>query len=349
VQKNPMHIQGSRLGAANSDIDHIVHIVDHRQRFDVLVNVLLAHDGAKTLIFARTRADVARLAAELFDIGFKTTSLSGEMEQRERNRALQAFTRGECRILVATDVAARGLDVQDVTLVVHFDPPTDPDDYTHRSGRTGRAGRKGKSILLVAPREVPSAKRILSRARITAHKENLPSPEAIRRDRSAQFLARLTAEDETEVLAPHVLELAEQLAARSDVGRTLARLIGSSNALTGPEPREVEPLERAAPRAERAPQKQPRAESATKPRTDRPWSIFHVTWGARHGADPGRLLAMVCRRGRVERHEVGGIRIGPHGSEVEIAIEAAERFAESARRRDPRDPHVVIRHESQHA
>ncbi|MDQ3033839.1 MAG: DEAD/DEAH box helicase, partial [Myxococcota bacterium] len=136
VQKRAMHVEGTRLGAANVDIEHIVHMVDPRQRFDAVVNLLLAHHDARTLVFARTRADVADIAESLSEAGFGVAPLSGEMEQRERSRALSAFKRGSVRVLVATDVAARGLDVQDVTLVLHVEPPTDADSYTHRSGRT---------------------------------------------------------------------------------------------------------------------------------------------------------------------------------------------------------------------
>src|SRR5262249_16820405 len=136
-QTGPAHVEGTPLGAANLDIDHVVHLVVPEQRVDAIVNILLANPDEQVLVFARTRADVARIAADLSRAGFTVGSLSGEMEQPERNRAMTAFKRGHLRALVATDVAARGIDVQDIARVIHADPPSDADTYTHRSGRTG--------------------------------------------------------------------------------------------------------------------------------------------------------------------------------------------------------------------
>ncbi|HSQ65591.1 MAG TPA: DEAD/DEAH box helicase, partial [Polyangiaceae bacterium] len=149
VQKEPAHVEGTKLGTANTDIEHVIHLVDSRQRLDAIVNLLLATPEAQTLVFARTRADVAHMTRDLEHAGFSVGSLSGEMEQAARNRALAAFKRGSLHALIATDVAARGIDVQDIARVIHAEPPSDADAYTHRSGRTGRAGRKGTSSILV--------------------------------------------------------------------------------------------------------------------------------------------------------------------------------------------------------
>ena len=149
---------------AQADIDHIVYPVAARERVDALVNVLLHHGGEQTLVFARTRADVADITRQLQQVGFAAGSLSGEMDQAARLRALSSFRSGQLRALVATDVAARGIDVQDIARVVQIDVPTDADTYTHRSGRTGRAGRKGTSALLVPPSALKKAAALLQRA-----------------------------------------------------------------------------------------------------------------------------------------------------------------------------------------
>ncbi|MBS2020127.1 MAG: DEAD/DEAH box helicase, partial [Deltaproteobacteria bacterium] len=106
VQKDPVRIEGTPLGSANEDIEHLVHLVMHEDRFAAIVNLLLATPDAPSLVFARTRADVGELTQLLSDAGFTVDSLSGEMEQRERNRALAAFKNGKLHALVATDVAA---------------------------------------------------------------------------------------------------------------------------------------------------------------------------------------------------------------------------------------------------
>ena len=111
-------------------------------------------------MFRRTREDAEQLAAQLEASGLPVSLLHGERRQRERERALEAFTRGEVQALVATDIAARGLDVEDVRCVVHYDFPEDSKSFQHRSGRTARAGLRGQVICLVAPEEEARARRL---------------------------------------------------------------------------------------------------------------------------------------------------------------------------------------------
>jgi ATP-dependent RNA helicase DeaD len=239
VQTTPLHVEGTRLGAANADIQHVLVLVDHGQRLDALVNILLAHEGSRTLVFSRTRAGVSEIADALGDAGFAVASISGEMAQNERTRALAAFKRGSLRILVATDVAARGIDVSDVGLVLHMEPPTDPDSYTHRSGRTGRAGKKGTSAVLVAPRELSRAHRVLARANVRFRIEPLPTAASIRLRQDDHLIELLTDETSETELDPRTASLAARLAAAPNVERTIARLLVESGITRGPEPRDV--------------------------------------------------------------------------------------------------------------
>jgi ATP-dependent RNA helicase DeaD len=390
VQNDPIHVEGTRLGEANADIDHVLHLVDARDRFGAIVNLLLANPDEQMLIFARTRADVADIADALVSAGFSASSLSGEMEQPARDRALAAFKRGDLRALVATDVAARGIDVQDIGRVLHADPPGDADAYTHRSGRTGRAGRKGISSVLVPPSVMARVIRIIQRAGVTYRFEKVPGAEAIRRANDDRLVASLVA-DPTEADADaHIQALAARLAASADVPRAIARLLQRIQKATGPEPvpiRVIEPPSqivratrrnttsalshdprRPFPRPDSAPGDEAQAGTDGEPYSDhlqhsehegtparprrapRPpgdpaggWALFQISWGEVHGADTRRMLAMLCRRGGIESGDVGAIRIGRIASTVEIAAEAAPRFAESAGKVDARDPRIVIR------
>ena len=277
VQSNPLHVEGTRLGAANADIQHILVLVDHSQRIDALVNILLAHEGSRTLVFSRTRAGVSEIADALGDAGFAVASISGEMAQNERTRALAAFKRGSLRILVATDVAARGIDVSDVGLVLHMEPPSDPDSYTHRSGRTGRAGKKGTSAVLVAPRELQRAHRVIARANVRFRIEPLPTAESIRLRQDDHLI-----EEASEVaLDPRTAALASRLAESPNVERTIARLLVESGITRGPEPRHVRaiapPSDERRPRTDRGPAERPVRRGAEGP--DR---------GAPHTAPRGR-------------------------------------------------------------
>jgi ATP-dependent RNA helicase DeaD len=251
AQQNPAHVQGTPLGTANADIEHVVHLVLPRERVDALVNLLLADPDAQTLIFVRTRADVANIAEELSQSGFKVGSLSGEMEQAARNRALSAFKRGDLQALVATDVAARGIDVQDISRVVQLDVPHDPDSYTHRSGRTGRAGRKGRSLVLIAPSALSRTSMLLKRCRVKFRVEPVPTAEEIRSVRQESLFQSLTAEPESDA---SVDEQSQALAQRIEQGghalRALSKLIGKLRGAAGGEPRAITPI--ASERADKA-------------------------------------------------------------------------------------------------
>src|SRR5580700_2428704 len=224
-QKDPVHVQGTVLGEANVDIEHVVHLVEPRQRVDALVNLLLADEDAKSLVFVRTRADVARVAGELAEAGFVVRTLSGEMEQAERDRALAAFRQGGVQALVATDVAARGIDVRDIARVIQVEPPTDVETYTHRSGRTGRAGKQGTSVLFVAPSHYARIARGLARARIAHRVEPIPRPDAIQRAREEKLVAWLARDGDGETIDPHAISIAEKIVAGSAVVSSVARLI----------------------------------------------------------------------------------------------------------------------------
>jgi ATP-dependent RNA helicase DeaD len=367
VQHEPAHVEGTRLGAANSDIDHLVHIVDPGQHLDAIVNLLLVDPEAQTLVFARTRVEVAKFAKELAHAGFKVGSLSGEMDQVARNRALAGLRRGEIRVLVATDVAARGIDVQDIARVIHAEPSTDADSYTHRSGRTGRAGRKGTSSLLVSPSGVRQATRLLERAKVTFRIAPLPSAADLRQKTDARLLAELSSEAPSEgdaSAAPdeRTLSLARQLVAAGDTTHVIARLLMRARTQGQVEPRELRAIAPPAPTSRPARAHEPRREPR-EPREPRSadhgapppprlraghavpeggWVSFRVTWGQEHGADARRIMAIACRRGQIRGSDVGAIRVGPTASSVEVASGVAAAFAEAVRVPDPRDPRVLI-------
>ena len=335
IQQEPVHVEGTRLGAANADIDHVIHIVEPGQRFDAIVNLLLSAPDAQTLIFVRMRSDATSVAQKLAALGFAASALSGEMDQAARNRALSSFRRAELKVLVATDVAARGIDVQDIARVIHVEPPTQADAYTHRSGRTGRAGRKGTSSLLVAPSGVVQATRLL-RGLGGAHRfEPIPSAEELRRAADERILAELTVSEAAgaPAIEARALALARRLIANGDVEQTLARLLVRSAYAGITEPREIRNPNQAHDRG--------RARDR-----DRGWVAFRISIGQRQGAEPRRLLAIACRRGDIAGRDVGAIRVERSFSIIQIASEVADAFERSCAVHDKRDPGVRFERET---
>jgi len=346
IQRDPVHVEGTRLGAANVDIDHVIHIVEQGQKFDAIVNLLLARPEAQTLVFVRMRADAAQVTQKLQGLGFAASSLSGEMEQAARNRALAGFKRGDLKVLIATDVAARGIDVQDISRVIHVEPPTHGDSYTHRSGRTGRAGRKGTSSLLVAPQGVVHATRLLRGLGVPHRFEPIPSAEQLRRAADDRILAELSVEDALEATADQRgAALARRLIEAGNLERTLTRLLARCHYAGVTEPREVRSPERA-PEGRRDAGRQRRRPDAPGSAAARDWVPFRVSWGQQHGADARRLLAIACRRGDIAGNDVGAIRIERTFAIVNVASNVAEGFAKRAGERDARDPRIVIRRDT---
>ena len=231
-QTNVVDVEGTRRGDANSDIAHVVHIVPYGDREAAMINVLLSSPDESTLAFTKTREGASELAAFLQRSGFSAAALTGDMEQSERTRALDSFRSGRTRILAATDVAARGIDLPEVTRIIHADPPSDPESYTHRSGRTGRAGRKGRSIMFVPPAEKEKVRRLLRRAGIYADLLPIPSAQDVRAaqgDRLVQSLvAAVTSPANAETVSKVATALLAEVPQEELVPRLVARILESS-------------------------------------------------------------------------------------------------------------------------
>ncbi len=200
-QKDAVRINARAPGSstgANEDIQHVAHLVAVGDKLPAVLNVLRKHGEGRAIVFGQTREGVASLHRELLRRGLTAVVLSGDRAQAERTRSLDAVKKGEARILVATNVAARGLDLPEVDLVIHADLPLNAEDLTHRSGRTGRAGRKGTSVVIATATERRKAERLLSSARVAYQWTPAPGAEEI----TAQAMANLEAELRAAVVVP---------------------------------------------------------------------------------------------------------------------------------------------------
>jgi ATP-dependent RNA helicase RhlE len=153
ILNNPASVDIEPQTTSAESVDQAVYLVDGRRKRDLLAELVRRRDLRQVLVFTRTKLQAARLASQLDRDGVEAVAIHGDRTQPERERALEAFRRGEVRVLVATDVAARGLDIVGLPLVVNFELPHTAQDYIHRIGRTGRAGATGHAISLVAPEE----------------------------------------------------------------------------------------------------------------------------------------------------------------------------------------------------
>ena len=154
---DPETVRMHRGTRVSRTINHAFYPVHEKQKEDLLLEILRREKPTKALIFTATRERTSELALALRRRRYEVLSLSSVLSQANRERVLAAFRRGEFPMLVATDVAARGLDISDIDLVINFDAPMQAEDYVHRIGRTGRAEREGKAVTILAPRDEPRA------------------------------------------------------------------------------------------------------------------------------------------------------------------------------------------------
>ncbi len=291
------------MAVAPADIEHAV------------VNLLRFHEAETAMLFCATRDNVRHLHASLVERGFAAVALSGEHSQNERNHALQALRDRRARVCVATDVAARGIDLPSLSLVVHVEIPRDAETLQHRSGRTGRAGKKGTAVLIVPYPRRRRVESMLRGARISAQWVTPPSAEDIRRADSERLLETLLAPIEVNAQDE---ALAERLLAERSPQEIAAALVHVHRARL-PEPEDL--LGNDAPAEPRGPRAGFEGSA---------W--FRVNVGRSQNAEPRWLLPLLCRRGHVSRNEIGAIRIAADESFFEVPGPLGARFLDAVRR-----------------
>ncbi len=188
-QRDALRIEVAGHEGGHADIEYRAVRITPKETEHAVVNLLRFYESPTAIVFCNTRENVRHLLSTLQERGFTAVGLSGEMGQNERNQALQALRDGRARVCVATDVAARGIDLPSLGLVIHAELPRDAEGLQHRSGRTGRAGRKGSSILLVPPSRRRKAEFLLSDAGVDVAWSGPPSAEEIRRLDQERMLA----------------------------------------------------------------------------------------------------------------------------------------------------------------
>jgi len=322
-QREAVRIDTTRRDEAHGDIEYRAVRVAPTELENAVVNVLRYFESPGALVFCATRERVRHLYGALRERGFSAVALSGELSQKERENALQALRDGHARACVATDVAARGLDLPDLGLVIHADLPANKATLLHRSGRTGRAGRKGVSVLLVPYNKRRIAERLLETANTDAAWSGPPSADEIRARDQARLLEDPVL---TEEPTPEDLALAQRILAERSPESVAAALVRMHRSRL-PEPEEMfddvrdRSPEPRGPREDRRPAYNPLGEGGGA------W--FRIAVGRTNNADPKWLIPLICRVGHVTKKDIGEIRIFDRETKFEIGAEAEGRFREA--------------------
>jgi ATP-dependent RNA helicase DeaD len=341
-QRDALRIATAGETRGHADIEYRAIRIAPAKVEAAVINLLRALDAPGALVFCNTRNAVRHMESMLLERGFAVVALSGELSQHERNHALQALRDGRARVCVATDVAARGIDLPNLDLVIHAELPNDAEVLQHRSGRTGRAGRKGISVLLVPPSRRRRAEEMLGRAKVQAVWGNAPTPEDIRKlDQERLLQSALLIEPAGE----EDLGLADALLARSDARAVAAAFVKMCRArLPAPEeidnspqderPRRHEkndrhPRERGKEHPSRDQQRRanPPRERGPAPATMADGVWFRLNVGRERKADPKWLLPEICRQGEITKKDVGAIRVFDTETLFQVGAQVAEKFA----------------------
>lgn len=341
-QRNAVRIDTLVQNQPHGDIEYRAIRIAPNEVEHGVVNILRYYESRGAMVFCHTREAVRHLHASLIERGFATVALSGELSQNERNHALQSLRDGRARVCVATDVAARGIDLPDLGLVIHADLPNDHETLLHRSGRTGRAGRKGVCVLLVPYTRRRKAERLLAAAGLEAEWAGPPSADEIRlRDQERLLSDPVFSEDPSEEDLGMARTLLSQRSAEEIAG-ALARLYRAR--LPAPEEVFVSGPER----GERTRQgihdsrdgRDGRRDTGTELRNGEDSVWFRMNIGRRNNADPRWLVPIICRLGHVTKKEIGVIRIFEKETKFEIAKHVASKFAAAARKANDEDVHI---------
>ena len=308
-QRDAKRVATQAAREAHADIAYRALTVAPKDSENAIVNLLRFYEARNALVFCKTRVAVSHLTARLLNRGFSVVPLSGELAQDERARALQAMRDGRARVCVATDVAARGIDLPGLELVIHADLPSNKETLLHRSGRTGRAGNKGVSALIVPMSARRKTERMLSMAQLEA--EWAPAPSAA--DVSARDTERLLtdealtkAEDTAETAL--ISQLAERFSSR-ELAAAVTRLYFAARSA----PEDVEQVTADSPK--------PRGRAEFERSF---W--MRLSTGRNAQAEPRWLLPMLCRAGNLTKTDIGAIRIFDDHTLVQLHDDCRERF-----------------------
>jgi ATP-dependent RNA helicase DeaD len=189
--KAPKEVAVARENAGSENIDHQYFVTNAHQRFDALRRLLDFAPDIYGIIFTRTKQDAQDISEKLMREGYQVSPLHGDMDQKMRTKVMDRFKRKMLQAIVATDVAARGIDVNDITHVINYELPEDPEVYTHRSGRTGRAGKSGICMSLVTSREIGRIRQVERLAKTKFHKNDIPDGAEVVRKRLFHFLDKI--------------------------------------------------------------------------------------------------------------------------------------------------------------
>src|SRR5882724_1044882 len=243
--KEPAWIKIESVAQNAPQVEQVYYEVDRRSKIEALTRLIDVHDFRYGIIFCSTKIMVDDLDEHLHSRGYMTDRLHGDITQAQRDRVMAKFRERKFEFLVATDVAARGLDVDDLEVVFNFDLPNDAEDYTHRIGRTGRAGRKGRAFTFVSGQEIYKLQSMVRWAKLDLRRERIPSLDEVDEARANVFFEKIRATLDAKQFTPHdrmIDRLLDQGYASTDICSALIHLLQGAPGAAAPAKKKAAPI-----------------------------------------------------------------------------------------------------------
>jgi ATP-dependent RNA helicase DeaD len=322
--RDPKQISVDARTASAETVRQRYWIVSGLHKLDALTRILEVEPIEAALIFVRTRIATTELAERLDARGYAAAALNGEMQQKQREQMIDRLKRGKLDILVATDVAARGLDVERISHVINYDIPNDPEAFIHRVGRTGRAGRKGEAILFVAPRERRMLGAIERATRQPMEPLDLPSTEAVNNKRVAAFKQRISDTLAAGELA-FMQSIVEQYQQEHDVpaleiAAALARLTLGDQQLLLPDADRPGSSARSGDAGDHRRDHRGDRPERRRRLPDRDKERFRLEVGRVHGVRPANIVGAIANEAGLDGQHIGPIEIDEEFSLVDLPV-----------------------------
>ena len=330
--KDPAWIRIEAHAQNAPQVDQVYFEVDRRSKLEVLTRLIDLNDFRYGLIFCSTKIMVDELDEQLHSRGYATDRLHGDLSQMQRNRVMEKFRNRSFEFLVATDVAARGLDVDDLEVVFNFDLPNDGEDYTHRIGRTGRAGKSGRAYTFVSGREIYKLQSMVRFARLKIRRENVPSLDQVDEARASQFMDRLRGILDSGQFEKHdrmIDRLLDQGYASTDISSALIQMLkGGAAPKSGSGPSGPPAPAKAAPPAEDAAfdevEEGPREPQPVRTGKEAGMTTLFFNAGRKHLVTTAEIVGKITGVTRLPAGVVGAIDIHQRHALVDVASPHAE-------------------------
>ncbi|GAA0875262.1 DEAD/DEAH box helicase [Wandonia haliotis] len=326
---DPLEVSIGHKNQSNENIDHIYYVVKERDRYLALKRLIDVNPEIFGLVFCRTRRETQDVAEKLGKEGYSAEPLHGDLSQAQRDRVMDRFRRRDLQLLVATDVAARGIDVDNISHVINYNLPDDIENYTHRSGRTARAGRKGESLVLINPKEKFKIKAIEKQMRTTFTLGEIPSTEQVFQTQLNSIVQKVVAaplrHEELDEFMPQIIEMFEghskEEVIQQFVSAEFARFLEFY--------RNASDLNAKASRDDNGGE---RRERGRRRESDGNAQRYFVNLGRKDGLNPGGLLRVICDETGLNSSDIGRIDIKEAFSFFETKPELANLILDASRR-----------------